>query len=101
MLSKSDPHYINWLLVNSNEAVKRAVVAIYRRQTEDEQACRNVRYKNARGFSAFHARLGSNLAAKIIGGKDLSSEEVFAARVMMLKYISQLSEIANERLAPL
>ena len=97
-LSKDNPNYINWLLVNSDEAVKRGLVAIYRRQTEDEQSDKKTRHLNAKGFSAFHARIGSKLAVQIISGKDLTKDEMFTARVMMLKYISQLSEVARERL---
>jgi hypothetical protein len=96
--SKDNPTYINWLLVNSDEAVKRAVVALYRRQTEDEQEIRKACHKNARGFSAAHARVGSKLANQIIGGKDLSKDELFIARVMALKYIDQLSSVARERM---
>lgn len=98
-LSKDNPTYINWLLVNSNEAVKRAVVAIYRRQTEDEQSSKETRYKNNRGFSAAHARIGSKLACQIISGKDLSTDELFAARVMMLKYVDQLGSVAREKMS--
>lgn len=99
MLSKSDHNYINWLLVNSDEAVKRALVSIYRRQTEDEQACRKVRHQNQKGFTAAHARIGSKLACQVIRGNNLSQEEMQIARTMMLKYIDQLSCVARERLA--
>lgn len=98
MISKDSPTYIQWLLVNSDEAVRRAIVAIYRRQTVDEQETKRTRHQNARGFSAYHARQGSKIAVQIIAGKDLSHSELLAARIMMLKYVNQLCEVARERM---
>lgn len=90
-LSKQDPNYIKWLLINSDEAVKRAVVTIYRLQTLDEKEQQMNRHCNQQGFTVGDVRRGSQYACRLIGGKGLEGSDLDNARNMMLKYINQLS----------
>jgi hypothetical protein len=82
------------LLDRSDKAVERAVVAIYRRQTEDEQAQHQTRWNNGIGFAACHARLGSYYAKWILSGRHLSGVHVERARKMVRHYAGQLHQIA-------
>jgi hypothetical protein len=57
------------LVEASDLAAMRAVCAIFRRQTEDEKRDETTRHDNSRGFSQAHAKVGSELALWMTGGK--------------------------------
>lgn len=98
-LEKNNPLYINNLLLNNDRAVERAIVAIYNRQTIDEQRCEDTKHSNGIGFSGADARLGSYYAKWILSGKRLTGNHLQKARYMSSKYIRQLVEIATENMA--
>jgi hypothetical protein len=50
------------MLQTDKRAVARALVVLYARQTDDEQAQEGTRYLNGRGFRPCHARMGSSMA---------------------------------------
>ena len=50
------------ILTNSDAAVERAILAIYKRQTEDEQRTEETRHYNKMGFSGAHAHSGTYMA---------------------------------------
>ena len=57
-------------LIDSNDlAAMRAVCAIFRRQTKDEQADETTRHSNGVGFSQAHAKVGSELAMWMTDGR--------------------------------
>jgi hypothetical protein len=99
MIDKSDPAYIQWLLMQRDDAVERAILAIYACQTADEQATKTTRHSNGRGFSGADASLGSYYARWILEGKHLSGRHLARARTMSLKYVGQLADIAKNRMA--
>ena len=88
------PKAIRDLLDRSQTAVERAVVAIYRRQTEDEKAAYETKHHNRVGFAACHAGLGTYYAKWILSGKHLSGSHVERARRMVRHYAGQLHQIA-------
>ena len=88
------PEEIRALLDRSLEAVERAVVAIYRRQTQDEQVSYETKHHNRVGFAACHAHLGSYYARWILSGRHLSGSHVERARRMVRHYAGQLHQIA-------
>ena len=90
---------IKQLLLNSNRAVERGIVAIWKRQTEDEKAVEQTRKKNNVGFSAFHARRGTYYANWINSGKRLSGRHVDLGRKLILHYTNQLTKISNKEIA--
>lgn len=75
--------------------LERAVVAIYRRQTSQEQISETTLDHNCRGFSAFDAKMGTYYAKWIQGGKNLSGKHLEKAKKMMQKYVGQLEKVAN------
>jgi len=87
------------LLLKSDLHVARAVVAIHRRQTADEQSIKITKHTNRVGFSIPDARFGSSLAEQIENGKTLSDKQLACARKMVVKYRQQLARQANERFA--
>jgi len=86
------------LLDRDQLAVERAVVAIFHRQTADEQAAETTKHRNGRGFAACHASRGSYYARWIMAGRRLSGPHIQHARRMMKHYAGQLLEVIHERL---
>lgn len=89
------PESIKDLLSKNDRAVERAILAIYGRQTLDEQAMGDTRHYNGIGFSGAHANLGSYLARWLLKGNHLTGKHLDKARHMSMHYSRQLAEIAN------
>jgi len=91
-------HVIQLLLTN-NEAVEKAMVALYNRQTADEQSTQETRHSNGVGFSGAHAHLGSYYAKWVLSGRNLTGRHLEKARAMSLKYTDQLLDEIQKRQA--
>lgn len=87
------------LLASNDKAVERAIIALYRRQTLDEQNDGETRYSNGVGFSGAHANLGSYCARWILDGKSLSGPYLNRARIMVLHYVDQLMDCIEQKAA--
>lgn len=79
------------LLENSDEAVKIGLVAIYHRQTLDEQTFQQTNYQNSIGFNSVDADFLSSLAKQVEVCNYLSESQMGYARQRMLKYSGQLA----------
>lgn len=88
---------IHALLDSKPQAVVRALIAIYERQTEDEKATHATKLHNGVGFSAFDAEFCTDLAKKAKRGWTLSPKQLAVARNKMKRYWRQLAEIANAK----
>lgn len=86
---------IKVMLATNDVAVERAVVAIYNRQTRDEQNAEETKHKNGVGFSGCHGHMGSYYAQWVLVGKRLTGRHADKARKMALHYVGQLTDIAN------
>lgn len=91
-----DKESIQELLKSNDKAVARAVLAVYRFQTEAEKSTQTTRDSNGIGFSAFDAEILSDFAEKLKRGLTLSPRQLELARKKMLKYHRQLVLIANK-----
>lgn len=100
------PEQIRELLDRSDYAVEEAVLRLFERQTRDEQAARDTRHRNSRGFSAAHARLGSKYAGWIRGMRAKGSrpgtclqraDHKVKARDLVRHYVRQLHEKATAK----
>jgi len=81
--------------------LERAILAIYRFQTAQEQNAENTLFSNGVGFSGADARRGTYYAKWILSGRRLTGEHLDKARKMMPKYAGQLEKIAkNSRNCP-
>lgn len=76
--------------------LRRAIVAIWQRQTADEQSALTTKYHNGVGFNGRDAGILSSFAEQITRGRTLSAKQVAVARKLMPKYSRQLASIANE-----
>jgi hypothetical protein len=88
---------ITALLTSSDRAVERAMVAIWKRQTADEQATETTRHSNGVGFSGWTARSGTYYAGWVQSGRQLTGKHLDKARKIALHHAGQLTAIANER----
>ena len=99
------------MLTLSNTAVERAVMALYERQTADEQATQATREHNGVGFNGTDAPILTSFAEQLKGigwytnnygvsvrrnaPRRLSEKQLALARRKVLKYAGQLAAIAN------
>ncbi len=97
-MEKNNPDYIRYLLLCNDYAVERAVLAIFARQTMDEQTSNTTLHTNGKGFNGPDARLGTYYAKWLMSGKRLTGNHLNKARVMMYKYVRQLVEVATENM---
>lgn len=90
-ITKSD---IREMLLTSDRALARGIVAIYRRQTPGERGAKATMEDNGRGFNASDARTFSLMAELLLAGGALTVEQKLAARERLPKYAGQLLEVA-------
>lgn len=91
------------LLEKNDMAVARGLVALYTRQTRDEQKMGATRHVNGVGFNSLDAPFLTSLAEQVIEWQygrssypaPLSPTQVKVARKRILKYAGQLAEVAN------
>lgn len=96
-MAKHSKEYIKEKLKTSNRWLEKGVIAIYQRQTNDEQQVRRTTHRNGMGFSAADAGYLSYVAKYLIDGGRLSGHHLEKTRRKMLKYAGQLERIAKER----
>lgn len=99
-----DKDRIQAIITRSDLAVERAVLALYRLQTEKEQSTGNTQANNRLGFNSVDAPYLSVLAKQIIANKyqksngfRLSQGQRDKARPILLKYWRQLLKIAENK----
>jgi hypothetical protein len=90
---------IKALLLSNPLAVERAVLTIYSRQTANEQASATTQHRNGQGFNAFDAERGTYWASWIGKGRHLDGTHLAKARKMSLRYVGQLAEVSQAKLA--
>ena len=83
-------------MINGNDrAVERAMVAIWERQTADEQETQGTRHHNGRGFASATARSGTYFAEWVRSGRRLTGKHLVKARKIALHHAGQLTDFAN------
>lgn len=85
------------LLNRDDRAVAKAVLALYARQTSDEQTCSETRHSNGRGFNSRDAAFMSSIAVALPKWNNrMTPKQLTACRRILPKYRRQLLEIAGE-----
>jgi hypothetical protein len=97
------------LLTTNRWAVIKGVLAIYSRQTRDEQLQQATKYHNEVGFNGADSTILSSFAEQIQRWMDypdqrkydfpLSIKQFAVAQKKIVKYAGQLAEIANAKAA--
>jgi len=103
---ENEENAINMIRSNMNESslwLARGIVAIFMKQTEDEQRSEDTKYHNSVGFGATDAKILTSFAKQCqnwLNGKSkfdqpLSSNQSVIAKRLMKKYAGQLLKIAK------
>ncbi len=85
-----DKEAVTRLLATSNKAVARAVVTIYRNQTEYEKVCQSTQESNGIGFTGVDAEILSSYAEFYLKNGFLTTKQLAIARNKIKKYWRQL-----------
>lgn len=85
------------VLETNNDQLGRAIVALYNRQTEQEQDSTQTVEANGIGFNAVDAPFLTSIARGYKQYGRLTDKQAAATRKAIKKYIGQLVTIANER----
>ena len=95
--------YITHLLRTNDKAVGRALVALNKRQTQDEQVSEQTRHLNLRGFMPMHAKKGTGMAQFFARTGFLTPKQVAywrhitpSGKARIEKYVGQLLKVAEE-----
>ena len=108
---KYTPESMKTLLETSGVAVLKGLVAIYNKQTADEQQTEETRHLNGVGFNGRDAEFGTSLAKRVISWNAqhltqpcrqwspmvFTTKQMMYARKMMMRYAGQLCKIAAVR----
>ena len=85
-------------LVQTNDIVLyRAIKQLYDRQTEDEKAAGNTKHYNGVGFNGADSRFMSSIAEFLIKHRYLTEKQKYCVRKKIMKYVGQLTMIANNQ----
>jgi hypothetical protein len=87
------------MLLANDGWLYRAILAIYKGQTDGEQACGATVEDNGIGFNGADAVILSSFAQQLNRTGTLSYKQTFIARKKMVKYAGQLLSIAREKQA--
>ena len=91
---------IKVLLETKDEAVERAIIALYKRQTNGERHTFASVVRNGAGFNSHDAGYFTKLAKQLQRRNvHLSKKVMFQARPRVMKYAGQLRLIANGKLS--
>ena len=85
-------------LLNSRKWLGRALLALYARQTDDEQDADSTKWHNSVGFSGFDAEILSSLARQYNERGTLSQKQWAICEKRLLKYAGQLRLIAIQNM---
>lgn len=92
------------MLKTDDRAVARALVVLNERQTADEQASEDTRYRNGRGFRPCHARMGTSMAKFFTARGYLTPKQIAyfrkpdaSGKMRIEIYAGQLLEVAEAK----
>jgi hypothetical protein len=85
-------------LISNQTWLERGIIAIYKRQTKEEQWSKVTKDQNGIGFNGVDSSLLSSFAEQLIKGRRLTDKQLVYAKKKMIKYASQLAEIANSKI---
>jgi hypothetical protein len=87
--------YIKMAMVKDTRWLLRGIVAIFEKQTYDEQQSEATKEDNGIGFNGVDAYILSSFAKQIKQGRTLSPKQLPIALKKMPKYAGQLLKIAK------
>lgn len=88
--------FIKTMLLSDSNWLYRGIVAIFKKQTSEEQHSEATIEDNGIGFNGVDAYMLSSFAKQIIAGRTLSPKQLGIAKKKMPKYAGQLLKIARK-----
>jgi hypothetical protein len=88
---------ISYNIANDDHWLERALIALTKRQTEDEKVVEGTKYRNGKGYRPQDARFMTSLTKVIEKGYKLSDKQKAVARRKIIPYLTQLMNIANQK----
>ena len=85
------------LILTNDRMVMHSVKQLYDRQTAGEQTSHETTVRNGAGFNAFDAPFLSSCAEWYNRSGYLSRKQIALCRKKLVKYVKQLTAIANEK----
>lgn len=89
--------YLKNLLRTNDYALKKSIVKIYNRQTEEEKLYGRSNEDNKIGFNRYDSEDMSKFARILLDKRDLTDEQLQLARHTMPKYWKQLMQLSKEK----
>jgi hypothetical protein len=98
------PEMVRERIATSPLSCEKAILALYAKQTADEQVTQTTNHNNNKGFTGADAFILSAFAQWIVkcnkpAGSKLSEKQLMIARKKLPKYAGQLLKIYKERQA--
>lgn len=90
--------YIKTLLETNDEMVRRSLLVIFALQTNDEKTEEHTKHVNGVGFNGLDSEILSSFAKQLKSKGYLSPKQINLARKKIMKYSSQLVDVANGKL---
>lgn len=84
-------------LITDTRWLERGILAIYNKQTYEEQASESTLKNNGVGFNGVDAYILSSFAKQLLAGNHLSKKQRILAAKKMPKYAGQLLQIVKEK----
>ena len=85
------------LILNNDKMVARSLVQLYNCQEANEKECKETTVRNGCGFNAIDANILSSFAEFYLQNSFLSVKQIAIARKKLVKYVGQLTNIANAK----
>lgn len=95
---KYTAEFIKDKIFTDNLWLFRAVLAIYKLQTQDEKRKGFTRHNNNVGFNGPDSVFLSSIAELITLNRSLSEKQIYVTKKKMIKYCGQLAKIANKEI---
>lgn len=93
---KAKEEFIREKIKTDEQWMLRGLVAIWKKQTADEQATWVTRHSNSVGFTGVDGGFFSKMAERVHNGWGLSEKQAACVRRAMPKYAGQLRKIADK-----
>ena len=84
-------------LENNPSWVTKGILVLFEMQTSDEQKEGETVHPNGVGFNAFDAGILTSFAKQMMSGGNLSVKQMAIAKKKIMKYASQLTKVANNK----
>lgn len=95
-MNKWNKDNIRELILNNDVMVRKSLITLFEKQTEDEKQTEITKHTNNAGFNHADAKRMTGMAKFAIKAGFLTQKQIDWVRPRLLKYATQLARIANK-----